>query len=263
MESIRATWLACTMSDDAALIAEVEGKMEALRVRLPELEGKANKKERTAVNKELYALENDDAYAAAVKRSKEGERSKANEADDAEHAARLKREEEEAAERRAAAQARAEAAASAPQAAAEEDGEVHMELKRLKNGDGVTIAVDGDKVALTYTGTFAPETVYEGVDYSGKKFDSTLDHGSQPKKGPKQHKPLAFTLGQGKAIRGWEECVKVMSLGENLQVTIGPKWAYRKAGLRDENGKVIVPPNASLVFDMKLVQVREKTVDAN
>ena len=84
-----------------------------------------------------------------------------------------------------------------------------------------------------------------------------------PKKGPKQHKPLAFTLGQGKAIRGWEECVKVMSLGENLQVTIGPKWAYRKAGLRDENGKVIVPPNASLVFDMKLVQVREKTVEAN
>ena len=49
--------------------------VEALRVRLPELEGKANKKERTAVNKELYALENDDAYAAAVKRSKEGERS--------------------------------------------------------------------------------------------------------------------------------------------------------------------------------------------
>ena len=41
----------------------------------------------------------------------------------------------------------------------------------------------------------------------------------------KQHKPLAFVLGQGKAIRGWEECVKKMSLGEKLTVTIGPKWA--------------------------------------
>ena len=126
-----------------------------------------------------------------------------------------------------------------------------------------TVAKDGDKVAVTYTGTFAAGTVYEGVDYSGKKFDSTLDHGQQPKKGPKQHKPLAFVLGQGKAIRGWEECVKKMSLGEKLTVTIGPKWAYRKAGLQDDNGKVIVPPNATLIFEMRLVQVRDHTVEPN
>ena len=51
----------------ADIVAEVEAKLAALNARLPDLEGKANKKERTAVNKEIYALENDDAYVAAKK----------------------------------------------------------------------------------------------------------------------------------------------------------------------------------------------------
>lgn len=69
----------------------------------------------------------------------------------------------------------------------------------------------------------------------------------------------AFT--QGKAIRGWEEAVKRMSLGERLEVTIGPKWAYRKGGLaHPDTGKYIVPPNATLVFEMRLVQVRDKAI---
>lgn len=251
------------MGDDA-LIAEIEAKMEALRVRLPDLEGKANKRERTAVNKEIYNLENDEEYVAAMKRRAEGGRAAAAAADDAEHAAKLQKEKEEELAREAAAAAKREAAAANPGAAVvEEDGEVHMEIERLKNGDGETVPVHGDKVALTYTGTFADGTVYEGTDWSGRKFDSTLDHGPQSKKGPKKHTPLAFKLGEGKAIRGWEECVKQMSLGEKLKLTVAPKWAYRKAGLTDENGKVIVPPNASLLFEMRLVQVRDKTVEPN
>jgi len=182
---------------------------------------------------------------------------------DAAHAAKLKAEAEAEKERIQAAAARAEAAAANPQAVAQDDGVVHMEIKRLKKGDEATVPVHGDKVALTYTGTFAPGTVYNGVDMSGKKFDSTLDHGQQPKKGPKQHKPLSFVLGQGKAIRGWEECVKQMSLGEKLEVTIEPQWAYRKTGLQDDNGTYLVPPNASLHFELRLVQVRDKTVEAN
>ena len=63
-------------SDDA-LIAEIESKMEVLKLRLPNLEGKANKKERTQVNKDLYNLENDEAYVAAMKRRLEGGRSAA------------------------------------------------------------------------------------------------------------------------------------------------------------------------------------------
>lgn len=198
-----------------------------------------------------------------MKRNLDGSRATAAAADDAAHADKLKREAEEEATRLAEAEARAEAAKNAGPAAVEDDGEVHMEVKQLKKGDGETVAANGDKVALTYTGKFAPDTVYEGVDYSGKTFDSTLDHGPKVKKGPKVHKPLVFVLGQGKAIRGWEECVKQMSLGEKLEVTIGPKWAYRKAGLQDDNGKVIVPPNASLFFELRLVEVRDKTVEPN
>ena len=252
------------MSDDDALIAEIEGKMEALKLRLPELEGKANKKERTQVNKELYNLENDDAYVAAVKRRAEGSRAEAAAADDAAHAAKLKQEAADEAARLAAAEARAAAKANEGPVAVEDDGEVHMEVEKLKNGDGETVAANGDKVAVTYTGTFAEGTLDNGTDISGKKFDSTLDHGPQAKKGPKKHKPLEFVLGSGKAIRGWEECVKTMSLGEKLEVTIFPKWAYRKAGKQDEStGKWIVPPNATLVFEMRLVQVRDKAVEAN
>ena len=75
--------------------------------------------------------------------------------------------------------------------------------------------------------------------------------------GPKKEYPLIFTLGAGKAIRGWEEVVKQMSLGERLEVTIGPKWAYRKTGIQDDNGAYVVPPNATLVFEMQLVGVRD------
>ena len=46
----------------------------------------------------------------------------------------------------------------------------------------MTIPVNGDKVALTYTGTFAVGTTHDGIDMSGKTFDSTLNHGSQPKR---------------------------------------------------------------------------------
>ena len=115
--------------------------------------------------------------------------------------------------------------------------------------------------ATTDTGTFAEGTVHEGVDYSGKQFDSSLQTSGKAKAKVKKQVPLSFVLGDGRAIRGWEECVKQMSLGEKLEVTIGPKWAYRKGGLQDDNGKYIVPPNASLVFEMRLVGVKDKEVE--
>ena len=73
------------------------------------------------------------------------------------------------------------------------------------------------------TGKFAEGTEHGGVDYSNKQFDSTFDGKS------KKHKPLHFQHFGGKAIRGWDEALKTMSLGEKASLTIGPKWAYRKA----------------------------------
>jgi len=142
----------------------------------------------------------------------------------------------------------------------EVDGEVHMEIKmpKLRKAPDESIKpVHGDKVAITYVGKFADGTVHDGVDFSGKEFDSSLrKHG----KGQATQTPFRFKLGDGRAIRGWEEVLKTMALGEELEVMIRPKWAYRKGGLQDEAGTWIVPPHASLVFQMQLVQVREQTV---
>lgn len=49
-----------------------------------------------------------------------------------------------------------------------------------------------------------------------------------------------------------------MSLGERVEVTIEPKWAYKKGGLQDSDGKYIVPPNATLIFDLQLMRVADK-----
>ena len=106
-------------------------------------------------------------------------------------------------------------------------------------------------------------TSYEGVEYGGKQFDTSIQTSGKGNKKTKTQVPLPFKLGEGKAIRGWEECVKTMTLGEKLTVTIGPKWAYRKGGLQDDNGKYLVPPNATLVFEMRLVQVRDQIIDPN
>eukprot|EP00967_Tisochrysis_lutea_P143314 scaffold266006_cov30-Tisochrysis_lutea.AAC.1 len=239
---------------DAEVIAAVEAQLAALRLRLPELEGKANKRERTQVNKDIYNLENDEAYVAAVKRSLEEGRAHAAAADDKAHAEELKREAaQEEARAEAAAKRREEEAAAAATgdgAVAEGDEESHLEVKLIKKGDGQTFPKPGDNVHVQYRGTFAVGTLHEGQDLSGKEFDSTW----QPKR--KEHKPLAFQLGAGRVIRGWEECIKQMSLGGVVEATIGPKWAYRKGGVQDDKGAYIIPPNATLCFHMELVGVR-------
>ena len=149
------------------IIEETEAKLAALRLRLPELEGKANKKERTAVSKEIYSLENDEAYCAAVKANLEGSRAQAAAADDEAHQAKLKAEAEEEEARRAAAEARAAAGPAEPQP--DEDEESHLEiLERTIKGDGKTTPAPGDYVYCTYTGKFAEGTEHGGVDYSGK-----------------------------------------------------------------------------------------------
>jgi FKBP-type peptidyl-prolyl cis-trans isomerase len=208
------------------------------------------------VNKEIYALENDEAYIAAVKSGLEGSRAAAAAADDAAHAEKLAAQEAAAAAAAAEAAARAEARAAAEAAGPVDDGESHLEMERTGKGDGETTPASGDSVLVTYVGTFAPGTEHGGVDYSSKQFDSTWDSKA------KRHKPLQFQHFGGKAIRGWDEALRQMSLGEKAVLTIGPKWAYRKGGIQDDNGAYVVPPNATLIFDMQLVGVRDKKLDA-
>ena len=99
----------------------------------------------------------------------------------------------------------------------------------IKVGTGEE-AKSGDKVKVHYTGWFT----------SGKKFDSSVD----------AQQPYSFTLGQGNVIKGWDEGVAGMKVGGKRQLRIPPELAYGEQGFKN-----IVPPNATLIFDVQLLAV--------
>lgn len=99
----------------------------------------------------------------------------------------------------------------------------------IKVGTG-NVANDGDHVKVHYTGWFT----------DGKKFDSSVD----------ARQPYDFTVGKGEVIKGWDEGVMGMKVGGKRQLRIPPELAYGEAGFKD-----IVPPNATLIFDIQLLAV--------
>ncbi len=82
---------------------------------------------------------------------------------------------------------------------------------------------------------------YTGWLTNGKKFDSSRDHGE----------PFSFSLGRGEVIRGWDEGVSTMKVGGKRKLTIPPQLGY---GARGAGG--VIPPNATLVFEVELLEVR-------
>jgi FKBP-type peptidyl-prolyl cis-trans isomerase len=99
----------------------------------------------------------------------------------------------------------------------------------IKIGTGA-VANDGDHVKVHYTGWFS----------DGKKFDSSVD----------AHQPYSFTLGKGEVIKGWDEGVTGMKVGGKRQLRVPPELAYGDKGFKN-----IVPPNATLIFDVQLLAV--------
>ena len=82
---------------------------------------------------------------------------------------------------------------------------------------------------------------YTGWLTSGKKFDSSVD----------AHQPYDFTIGKGEVIKGWDEGVTGMKVGGKRQLRIPPELAYGAEGF-----KTIIPPDATLIFDIQLLAVK-------
>ena len=82
---------------------------------------------------------------------------------------------------------------------------------------------------------------YTGWLKDGSKFDSSLDRGQ----------PFQFRLGAGRVIKGWDEGVVGMNIGSKRKLIIPPYLGYGKRGA----GRVI-PPNATLIFEVELLDLR-------
>ena len=98
-------------------------------------------------------------------------------------------------------------------------------------------AVAGQRVRVHYTGWLYDPTAPHN---RGKKFDSSKDRGQ----------PFSFGLGGGEVIRGWVEGVQGMKVGGTRVLTIPPEMGY---GARGAGG--VIPPNATLVFEVELLGV--------
>ena len=100
--------------------------------------------------------------------------------------------------------------------------------------DDASVATKGQAVTVHYTGWLEENGV------PGKKFDSSVD----------RNRPFQFNLGAGYVIKGWDEGVQGMKIGEKRRLIIPAELGY---GARGTGG--IIPGNATLIFDVELLEI--------
>jgi FKBP-type peptidyl-prolyl cis-trans isomerase len=105
-----------------------------------------------------------------------------------------------------------------------------LQIEKLVEGTGKE-AKSGSVVSVHYTGWLT----------NGKKFDSSVDRGQ----------PFSFTLGKGQVIKGWDQGVATMKIGDKIKLTIPPELGYGARGAGN-----VIPANATLVFEVELLDVK-------
>lgn len=106
-----------------------------------------------------------------------------------------------------------------------------VDIETIKPGDGVTFPKPGQVVTAHYTGTLT----------NGSKFDSSKDRGQ----------PFQFTIGMGQVIKGWDEGMMKMSVGQTAKLTCTPDYAYGERGFPP-----VIPPASTLIFEVELLGVK-------
>jgi len=112
-----------------------------------------------------------------------------------------------------------------------------LTITELKPGNGPAITPSQTAV-VHYTGWLYVE---DAPDNKGRKFDSSLD----------RNDPFSFPVGAGQVIQGWDQGVAGMQVGGQRRLVIPPELGY---GARGAGG--VIPPNATLVFDVELLSIR-------
>lgn len=107
-------------------------------------------------------------------------------------------------------------------------------------------ALPGMIVVVHYTGWLYDPAA---TDQRGRKFDSSRDRGQ----------PLSFPLGAGRVIRGWEQGLPGMRIGGTRRLVIPSSLAYGARGA----GNGVIPPNATLIFEVELLAVETVTLKEN
>lgn len=97
------------------------------------------------------------------------------------------------------------------------------------------VVQNGDTVYVHYTGTLE----------DGTKFDSSVDRGI----------PFDFVVGAGMVIKGWDQGLLGMKVGEKKRLVLPPDLAYGPAGITAPDGTVVIPKNATLIFDIELISI--------